>query len=82
MKKNKTLFSDVNLQLYDKWRSYRYINCNNSMPLWFGINSSNITIVEQRGLTKDEWKNIVLDYPFDTNGCLCKMCRYRRWYGK
>jgi hypothetical protein len=63
------------------WKSKRYYICKCNIGLWYSLQTMMIRITEDRDVTIDEWKDAVLAYPFSTEGCLCKMCRYRRWYG-
>lgn len=51
------------------------------MNLWIALNLQSIIHIEQRRETRQEWKEIVLAYPGNTNNCKCKPCRYRRIYG-
>lgn len=55
--------------------------CQSRMPLWIGLKLIRIQIIENRETTLEEWKEAVLSFPEDTNGCKCKACRYRRWFG-
>lgn len=64
-----------------EWKTVKIRICKNPMPLWLGINAVVIECSKQRKLTDEEWKDIVLNYPFDTEDCRCKPCRFRRWFG-
>jgi hypothetical protein len=53
------------------------------MPLWLGLTKEHQTAaLEFRQMTREEEKSAILSYPYDTDNCKCRNCRYRRIFGK
>jgi hypothetical protein len=67
---------------FGPWKTKRLILCQNSMPLWVSLSDGHIeAMAENRTATREEEKKAILSYPYDTNGCRCRNCRYRRIFG-
>lgn len=69
----------IDATTYKLWASKKYYQCQSGMMLWIGIESLRIDMDRGR-TTREQWKKIVQEYPYDTRGCRCKACRYRRLF--
>lgn len=68
----------------DLWfgKPTRMYICQSSMQLWVGLQLINIKAIEQRRPTREEEKEAIRSYPYDTSPCRCRDCRYNRLHNK
>lgn len=65
------------------WKGKRYYICQSNIGLWMSLSpESTQAMIEQRHMTREEDMAAARRYPYKTNGCRCKWCRYRRLYKK
>lgn len=64
-----------------KARSKRLIICNNSMVLWVSLQMLKYRLNPNKDITerRNYYKMLIRSYPYDTNDCKCKECRYHRF---